>query len=299
MACLLREKKNPQLYLIFMNSHSKNTNPSGNACVLITRPLHQSARLAEELRSHGVQVEELPLIRICPPDSWEDFDRAFASLVEYEWLVFASSNAVETTFARVRQLECHLPPTNLIEQLQRLKIACIGPTTAATLLNYGVNAKLTPQAAIAESLAKDFPSADLAEGSSRKILWIRTNIGRLTLKDSLEKLGWQVDIVHSYKTEGPEKPQESASKLRTLLQSGRISAITLTSSETVRKLQAILSIAAEEDPSLLESFPGNIKLAVIGPETAGTCRSIFGRVDIEASEHTSHGLASALLEQTR
>jgi uroporphyrinogen-III synthase len=270
-------------------------------CILITRPLHQSARLAEALRSRGAMVEELPLISICPPDSFEPFDRAFAQLDLYAWIVFASANAVETTMERAQHLQSLDQHSLIFEQIKNKSIACIGPATAAALLCYGIKATLTPAIAVAESMLEEFPrpvrgpaTPDRSSTMPSRVLWPRTNIGRNIIKETLEKSGWQVDIVHSYKTAGPLNPQATAEKLLSLLEGGKISAITLTSSETVRKLWEILSLATGGDRSLQTSLLANVGLAVIGPETAGTCWSIFGRVDIQAAEFTTNGLVEAL-----
>jgi uroporphyrinogen-III synthase len=259
-------------------------------CVLVTRPLPQSKKLVLELRAHGARVEELPLIAICAPESWEPFDRAFARLDSYAWLLFASANAVESTLARAAHL-------NLYEKIKSRKIACIGPATARALLDGGLSASLTPAAAVAESLLEQFPPAP-TDGlpSDRRLLWPRTNIGRTIIKDELSRLGWQVEIVHSYRTEGPQDPLASAKRLEDLLSSKQLTAIMLTSSETARRLGELLLLAAGQDSRQAQALVEQVKLCVIGPETAETCRLLFGRVDVQASEFSGHGLVEALIK---
>jgi uroporphyrinogen-III synthase len=39
-----------------------------------------------------------------------------------------------------------------------------------------------------------------------------------------------------------------------------------------------------------------VSIASIGPQTSKTCRSILGRVDIEAEEYTLEGLTNAIIK---
>lgn len=254
--------------------------------ILVTRPAHQSAQLSELLRAEGAEPIEIPLIRICPPDSWSEFDKAFKMLDKYKWLLFASANAVETCISRAREI-------GVFEHISALQIACLGASTAETLGENGLVPAIIPDEYIAESLISKFPAASSTEWN--KILWARTNLGRNNLKTGLEEKGWSVDIVHSYQTKGPENPAATAEQIRSLLDAKQLYAITLASSETCNQLNEILTIATKnkdrQDPVALL---GGVKLAAIGPETGRTCIKLFGRVDVQASEHTSAGLLEAI-----
>lgn len=253
--------------------------------ILVTRPAQQSRKLLELLHAEGAEAIELPLIRICAPDSWDEFDLAFKSLNQYSWIIFASTNAVETSLARAGEL-------GLQDQVSTVKIACVGASTAAALAEHGLKISLLPQEYIADSLLKEFPGP--IDESSRKLLWPRTNIGRNTLKEGLEKKGWTVEIVHSYQTLGPEEPEASAKKLLSLLESRQVYAITLASSETCKRLKEILDLARLFNNGTQDELLSSVKLAAIGPETANSCLKHLGRVDLVATEYTSAGLIEAL-----
>ncbi|MEJ7652672.1 MAG: uroporphyrinogen-III synthase [Chloroflexia bacterium] len=108
---------------------------------------------------------------------------------------------------------------------------------------------------------------------------------RRTLADGLRAAGAIVHTVSVYTT---EPSREDAQELREALRSGALDAATFTSASTVRNLVAAL--APESAAQLLSVTV----VACIGPITAATAREHGVRVDVEASEHTLHGLVAAL-----
>ena len=58
--------------------------------VLLTR---QYTAEYEPLEDMGAEVFEFPTVRIAPPESFEEVDRAIGRLDSYNWLVFTSANA--------------------------------------------------------------------------------------------------------------------------------------------------------------------------------------------------------------
>lgn len=281
-------------------------NPLRGKRVLITRALHQVEELALKLQAYGAKTIAVPLLSIAPPDSWEAFDNAYRNLDQYNWLIFASSNAVETALERAKAISAN-------KDIALQKIACIGASTASCLEDNGLKATFVPSQFVAESFTKEFPIAQTQtaqnSNSTNKILWTKTTIGRNTIKDELEKKGWQVDVVHSYKTEGPANPKVCAAKLKALLQNNELDIITLTSSEAARRLEEAILIAINDNQQgqekektqeleqklKMERLLSQVKLAVIGPETAKTCKSLFKRVDIEAAKYNIDGLLDAIL----
>ena len=70
--------------------------------ILITRPEAQSKTLAGELEEIGAQIISMPVIEIVEPDSWQELDQAIENITDYDWLIFASSNAVNSFANRLR-----------------------------------------------------------------------------------------------------------------------------------------------------------------------------------------------------
>ena len=70
--------------------------------ILITRPEVQGKTLAARLEQAGAQVVSMPVIEITEPDSWQALDQAIENLGSYQWLIFASSNAVVSFAGRMK-----------------------------------------------------------------------------------------------------------------------------------------------------------------------------------------------------
>lgn len=252
--------------------------------ILVTRSSHQAVALSEELRRFGFDPVEMPLLSFAAPESWQQFDQAFLNLRKYDWLLFASANAIEKSLERAETL-------GVLSELKEVSIACMGSAGSELLERHGIKVSFLPDEFVAESFAAKFPRAS---GANNKLLWSRGDKGRQFLKDELENLGYLVDVVISYRSCGPENPDSYAELLGSLLKHKKLSAITLTSSQAAQNLKVILQLAGRIYFCQEAEFLAQVKLAVIGPETAKTCIGLFGRVDIVASEYTVCGLANAL-----
>lgn len=259
------------------------TTTLSNCRVLVTRANHQSAAFTAELQERGAAVIELPLITILPPDDWQPLDQAFAEIASFDWVVFASANAVHACLARWQELYATTPPGS---HWHHLKFACIGPKTKTALESYQLTATLTPHTYIAEGLVTAFPGyPDL---SGLKILWPRTNIGRLFMYEEFTKLGASVHLATCYQTAGPSDPAAAAARLSDLISSKQINVITLASSQTVKNLKALL------DQCALPAIPDHIIICTIGPETSATARRLLGRADVESDQYTTTGMIDSL-----
>lgn len=265
--------------------------PAKSCTVLVTRPEgNQAQALSEELSKHGFAVIKMPLLRIEAPDSWLRFDQSFSDLLSYDWIVFASRNAVETSLNRARE-------TGVFDALRKIRIAVIGSSTKAALESHGLKASFCPSSYIAESFAAEFPKADSTDKKER-VLWPKTDKGRMLVKEELEKLGYLVDTVISYKSRGPHDPLKCALELAGLLQEQKLDIVTLNSSETARHFKQVIELACLHSGLAESELLHKFKIAAIGPETGKTCISLFGRLDIEASPYTSAGLVQAIKKAT-
>lgn len=250
--------------------------------ILVTRPIYQSPELCRPLEELGAHTISIPLIRIVEPRSWNAFDNAVRQLDSYDWLIFASANAIKATMQRMQKLELKI-------NTGKPKVACIGTATAKALSAYGIACDFTPEKFVAESFIEQFPQT---ESANARALWPKTNIGRMLIKEELEKAGWKVDAVDSYNTLGPEDLIETGTSILQLLQQDQIDAITLSSSETARNLKAAL-LAAHAD---VDSSLRKVKLVVIGSSTEKTCIEIFGRCDSCAQTFNTDGLVEAVIQ---
>ncbi|MDQ4019142.1 MAG: uroporphyrinogen-III synthase, partial [Actinomycetota bacterium] len=105
--------------------------------VVVTQSEPGATRTAERLRAAGFDVDVCPLIRI------ERLDGPPIRASSYDWVVVTSRNAVEPLLARV---DGGLP-----------RVAAIGPGTAETLREHGVEPAFVPRVATQEGLAAELP----------------------------------------------------------------------------------------------------------------------------------------------
>ena len=156
-----------------------------------------------------------------------------------------------------------------------VKVAAIGPGTAAALAQGNIRADLVPERFVAEGLLEAFPQPP--EGSGR-VLLARAAVARNTLPIGLREAGWDVDVVEAYRT----VPAAPGAEL--LDAAAKADIVTFTSSSTVERF---LEVAGRD------RVPPTV--ACIGPITADTARDLDLTVDVEAEVHTIPGLVAALV----
>ncbi len=235
--------------------------------IVVTRAREQASELRARLTQLGGRVVELPAIRIDP------LPVALPPLDEVDWLVLTSANGVAALFERGIT-----PAGRDARALAGVRIAAIGPGTAAALARYGVRADLVPDRYVAEALLAAFPPPT---GAGGRVLLARAEQARDVLPDGLRKLGYDVDVLPLYRTRAAEPDPAVLDQVRR----GKVDAITFTSSSTVRNFVELVG-TLDPQPSVVS----------IGPITSATARDLGLRVDAEAVTHTIDGLVTALLD---
>jgi len=266
--------------------------------VVVTRSQKQAASLSSKFRNLGAEVYEFPVISITPPDTWAPLDEAIEKIKQYDWVLFASANAVDAFVSRTEAVGIGK------EELDFTKFAVIGPGTANALAERSMKPSFCPSTFIAETLVAEFPGYPNLNG--KRILWPRTNVGRPYVIDKMREAGAQVDVVESYHTSLPANEEEIAERLTTLLWKNVIDVITLASAQSARNLRHILDTGLKkkmgdrnlevpiETDALSYALEG-VVIATIGPETSAAAKKHLGRVDIEASVFTIDGLVDAVV----
>jgi hydroxymethylbilane synthase len=240
--------------------------PLAGVRILVTRADRQASSLAEALEALGAEAVTCPVIAIQPiavdPASLQDLGR-------YDWLVLTSANGVD----RLREL---LYDANR-ELPAQIKVAAIGPETAARAQEAGLTPALVPPRFIAEELAETLAAA-MAPGA--RMLLARAAGARDILPEQLRARGARVDILETYRA---VPPADVRPRLAAALPG--VDMITFTSSSAVRHF--------------VDAMPGplsdRVKVACIGPITAQTARDLGLRVDIIAQEYTTRGLVDAIV----
>ena len=247
--------------------------------VVVTRTREQASKLSALLFEAGAEVLEIPTIRIVPSDRKQDIVDALLELNSYDWLVFTSPNGVTSFF------DLFFKRFQDLRDIGGVRIAAIGPATAAKLKELHLQVDLMPEEAISSKIADTFEKFETIE--NLKMCLLRAEVASPELPKALEELGAIVDDIAIYKTE-PERDDINHAAAR-LLESGA-DWITFTSASTVEHFHTRFDL-----PNLLQKFP-ETKLASIGPETSKAIQVLGLKPTIEAREHTIEGLMAALLK---
>jgi uroporphyrinogen III methyltransferase/synthase len=257
------------------------TRPLFGRRIVVTRPRAQAAALADLLEDRGAEVITFPTIAIAPPADPAALDRAVGAARGYDWIVFTSANGVQAFFERFAAAERD------VRELASVRLAAIGPETAAELGRRLLRPAVVPGDYRAEGLLDALAAEDLR---GRRILLPRAAGARAILPDELRRRGAEVDEVLAYRTVLPSGAGVAA--LVAALEAGEVDAVTFTSSSTVRNFVAMLG-----QPALARvGADGGPAVACIGPVTAETARELGLRVDVVPSAYTVPALASALAD---
>jgi hydroxymethylbilane synthase len=252
--------------------------PLAGRRIAVTRADTASSTFADHLRTLGVTPILVPAIAIAPPEETAPLDAAIAGIDRYDWIVFPSANAVESFFARRAALGIVTTP------FASARIAAIGPGTAAALIAAGRAPDHVATTHTAEALAADLPNV-----AGTRILIPASDIARPTLADGLRARHAHVDVVVAYRTQ-PADPANGA-QLATLIQTGTLDAITFTSPSTVQHTVAMLATSGV----VLASHTPRPAIICIGPVTAAAARASGLPIDATAADHSTAGLAKALI----
>jgi uroporphyrinogen III methyltransferase/synthase len=239
--------------------------------VLVPGSPATSRKLRERLSRLGADVILQPAIRITDPPDWAPVDRALERLADFDWLVFSSANGVDYLLRRLFERGSDA------RRLATVKLAAIGSGTADRLAEYHLNADLTPEEFVAESLAR----ALLGEAAGRRFLLVRASRGREILADALTEAGATVEQVVAY---GSVDVEQSSPDVRDALHANTIDWVAITSGSTATSLARLYGDALR-----------GARFASIGPIASAALRELGYEPAVEADPHTTDGLIDAIL----
>lgn len=249
--------------------------------IVVTRPEKQAEYFCRALEKAGAAVFKVPAIEIFPAKDYDCLDNSIENLKKYDWLIFTSVNGVkyfmERLFIKGRD----------VRDLSGIKLAAIGPVTAAQLADYGLLVDYLPDDYSSEAVIDGFSDGDI-RGS--KILLPRTDIAPRKLAVDLEKMGAEVDSITTYRTVGRIGGQQGSGQKNIIeeLKNSQIDMVTFTSSSTANNF--IQGLGNNYQQLLM-----GVEIACIGPITAGAIRNLGLKVDITAEEYTINGLIKAII----
>jgi len=252
--------------------------PLFGTTIVVTRSQDHADTFSGKLIEYGASVVSFPVIEIVPPANWSELDSALNSLGWYDWIIFTSMNTVTFFMERLKHLGKD------VRAVRNAKICAIGPSTAENLERYGIKADLIPTDFRAEGLVDAFGRESM---KGKKVLFPRAKEARELIPRKLKEQGADVTIVTAYEN---MKPAAETSNIKKLLAEKKITAVTFTSSSSVRNFMEL--IGHKENPSLME----NVIIACIGPVTARTAEEYGILVDIVPKEYTAPAFIEALAD---
>ncbi|GKS70335.1 uroporphyrinogen-III synthase [Nitrosomonas sp. PY1] len=214
------------------------TNLLAGVNVLVTRPQHQCAYLADGIRARGGNPVLFPVLTITDVEHPESLVQLVKRLEQFDWAVFVSPNAVHKAMQFISQHSA-FPP--------HLKIAAVGKGSADALKRYGVNEVLIPAEQFdSEALLRLEPLQDL---TGKRVVIFRGVGGRPLLGDTLIQRNASLEYAECYRR---KKPEGDIASLLAIWSRGEIHAVIITSSEGLHNLFDMLGKLGQQ---LLESTP--------------------------------------------
>jgi len=250
--------------------------------VLVTRPREQAGELVERLEATGAEPIEAPMIRIVPPEDYGPLDAACAQASTFDWIVFASGNAVDAFMDRLLAGEGDL------RALGRVKLCVVGAATGDKLTRYGLKPDLVPAEYRADALVQAFDQRGGVEGL--RVLLPRADIGREVVADELRKRGADVVEAIAYRTVVAEPEREGEPDIYRMLLEKRIDVVTFTSASAVRNFVRV--VGAEPAADLLRE----VVVASIGPVTAEAAAQYNIQTGVMPAQYTIAALVDAIVE---
>ncbi len=251
--------------------------PLSGQRVVVTRSRDQAGKLTSQLQERGAQVLEVPTIKIVPPTDLHPLADALLELNSYDWIIFTSANGVTGFF------DIFFKGFEDMRDIGGVRIAAVGPATAAKLKELHLKVDLMPAEYVASKIADALAGYESIE--NLKMLLLRAEVSTPELPKKLEEMGAIVDDIACYKTV-PETEDQNGSAAA-LIEKGA-DWITFTSGSTVENFHARFDL-----PKLISQHP-ELRLASIGPETSKAIRSLGLKPAFEAKEHTAEGLLAGL-----
>jgi len=221
--------------------------------ILVTRPAEQAGELARMIAAHGGQAVRFPLLEIGATDDLQPLQRAIAQLDDYAVAIFISPNAVAYSLPSI--LAARRWPVGL-------RAAAIGPTTAAQLTAQRIAEVICPVDRFDSEALLELPAFAADALAGRKVLLLRGDGGRELLAQTLVQRGAQVDAVSCYR----RSPPSDGAPLVSMLRNRQIEALTISSSEGLRNLLALLDTGALALLRQLPLFVAHQRIAQVAAE---------------------------------
>jgi uroporphyrinogen III methyltransferase/synthase len=255
----------------------ENEKPLAGRRIVVTRAPEQAAELNAALSALGAQVLSMPTMSFAAATDFSALDAALDGLGQFDWLVFASQNAVR--FVSQRLLETRKRASTIA--FPSLSVAAVGQATATASNAAGFRVTYTAKNPSGESLASEL--AHYVAG--KNVLLPRSDRGDARLMNGLRESGAKVTDVIAYRTLGA---QEVNAEALGDFRAGAVDAILFASPSAFQNLCDVIPVPEMAMLSLRVNF------AAIGPTTAKALREAGVRVAIQPTQSSAILLADAV-----
>jgi hydroxymethylbilane synthase len=246
--------------------------------ILVTRPDAQAIDFAEALTVAGYEPVLTPMLLVGPGDPAAT-GHALAQLEAgaFDWVVFSSGNGPLGIVATLPESRFAEDPGDLLGDV---RVAAVGPGTAARLLDLGVDVDLVAERSDATGLVEVLSRQGLA---GQRVWLPQGDLARPDLAEGLRSLGAEVTTTVVYRVAPPDRlgiPE------RRMITEGGIHALTFASPSAADHLVTLLG----RDRAALDDIPA----ICIGETTAARVRELGLAVGAVADEPSDAGMVAAL-----
>ena len=250
------------------------TPPLAGRHVVVTRPAQQAQHLAELIAAAGGEAVLFPVLSISAIEDKAPLLALAARLDQFDLAVFVSPNAVEHALT---------PLLGTRPWPAYTRVATVGKGSERALARFGLTGVIAPSLRFDSEALLQLP--EMQQMAGRRVIIFRGDGGRELLGETLVARGAQVEYLSCYRR---GRPAADASPLLALWRRAQLDALTVTSSEGLRNLRAMLDVTGRQ---FLSQTPLFVPHSRIGEEAAK-----LGLTRVIATPPGDEGLVAGLIE---
>ena len=248
--------------------------PLSGKRILVTGSTAFSDRITPLLKEEGAEVVPLSLIRTERMNT-ESLQKAIHHIENYQWIVFTSSNGVESFFDQIREMKKD------IRDFAHIHFAVIGDGTRKALERHSIYSDFMPTAYSSEDMAKALIPHLKKED---RVLLLRAQEANEVLPKALEDAGFAYDMIPLYHTVTDERKAEVMNRMI-----HTADYVTFASSSAVKAY-----VKMKEESTV---FAG--KYMSIGPVTTKTAEKLGLPIHKTAEIYTAQGIVDAIMQDVK
>lgn len=224
----------------------------------------------------GASPIVLPLVAFADPKDFAPLDAAIAGVVQFDWMILTSAQAVWALLKRSEALKRPLIPTG-----SKMRIAYVGPVTAEAARRAGLPVDHIAQTHNGVALAEELGS----RLQGLKVVLPRSDRANPDLPAALKRHGARVTEVDAYRTLRPTDVERQS--LRKIAD-GEADALLFFSPSAVQHFVELFG--ADQSRALQE----RLAIAAVGPVTANALREAGLLLTVMAADTTVTAVIEAL-----